>query len=77
MAEAPMTGAVAAPTPASRGVATLGRAITSFLIVLVGLFAIAVLFAAAGWSWLLVTGIGFVAGAVAGRARFAWLAVLA
>jgi uncharacterized protein len=77
VATARMTGAAMAPTVASRGVTTPVRAIVSFLIVLVGLVAIAVLFEGAGWSWLLVTGIGFVAGAVAGRARFAWLAVLA
>jgi hypothetical protein len=77
VAGARMTGAAMAPTVASRSGTKAVRAIASFLIVLVGLLVLAVLFEGSGWSWLLVTGIGFVAGAVAGRARFVWLAVLA
>lgn len=73
----PITGAGSAPARASRPVATAARATASCLIVLFGLVGIAVLFDASGWSWLLVTGIGLVAGAVAGRARFVWLALLA
>ena len=77
MAGARTTRAAMAPAVASRGGTRAARAISSFLIVLVGLLALAVLFEGSGWSWLLVTGIGFVAGAVAGRARFVWLAILA
>jgi alpha-beta hydrolase superfamily lysophospholipase len=47
--------------------------LASFLIVVGGLLALAFLFESTGWSWLLVTGVGFVAGAVARRASAVWL----
>jgi hypothetical protein len=51
-------------------------ALASLAIVFVGMLALAILFGASGWSWVLVTGVGFAAGAVAGRARLVWLAVV-
>lgn len=77
MATPRMTGHEDGPAVDSRGDGTPARAVASFLIVLVGLLVLAVVFEASGWSWLLVTGIGFLGGAVAGRARFVWLAVVA
>jgi hypothetical protein len=71
-----MTGAVMAPRVATRGRPAAVAAVMSLAIVYVGMFAVAILFGASGWSWILVTGIGFVAGAVAGRARHVWLALV-
>jgi uncharacterized protein len=55
----------------------IARALTSIVIVLVGLLALDLLFAGAGWSWLLVAVVGVVAGAVARDPRVAWPAVAA
>lgn len=77
MATARMSGVSAVPGVGSRGVAATARGAASFLLVLGGLLALALLFRDSGWAWLLMTGIGLVAGAVAGRARMAWLALAA
>jgi dienelactone hydrolase len=71
-----MTGAATAPRVASPGVPAALAAVASAAIVYVGMLALALLFGAAGWSWVLVIGIGLLAGSVAGRARHVWLAVL-
>ncbi len=77
MVTARMTGEVTAPTVASHRWGTAVRAVASFLVVLVGLFALTLLFKGSGWSWILVTGVGLVAGAVAGRASLVAVALLA
>lgn len=71
-----MTGAVMTPRVASRGAPAAVAAFASLAIVYLGMLALAILFGASGWSWVLVTGVGLVAGAVAGRARHVWLAVV-
>lgn len=77
MVTARMTGAAAAPTVAGTGGMTAVRAGAAFLVVLAGMLALALLFGQTGWSWILVIGVGFLAGAIAGRARLVLVALLA
>jgi pimeloyl-ACP methyl ester carboxylesterase len=69
-------GTAMTPRVASRGAPAARAAVASVAIAYVGMLALAILFDASGWSWVLVTGIGFVAGAVAGRPRNVWLALV-
>ena len=72
-----MTSAVTRPELTTRGVRGALAAAGSFLVTFGGLLAIAVVLEDSAWAWLLVTGVGLVAGAVAGRARMVWIALAA
>jgi pimeloyl-ACP methyl ester carboxylesterase len=56
--------------------ARFGRAIGSFLVVALGLLAVAAAFPGSTWAWILWLAVGLVAGAVAGRVRLVWVAWL-
>jgi pimeloyl-ACP methyl ester carboxylesterase len=77
MATIGMSAAVTKPGTAAPGLSGAVAALASLVVVFAGMLAVAALFEGAGWAWLLITGIGFVAGAVAGRVRLVWAALLA
>jgi pimeloyl-ACP methyl ester carboxylesterase len=53
------------------------RAVASFVILVAGLIATGGISLATGWSLLLAPGLGLIGGAVAGRARLAWIGLVA
>ena len=53
------------------------RLIAAFGFSVVALLGVGAMFAQSGWSWLLWVATGLIAGAIAGRARYVWLAVAA
>lgn len=59
--------------PVVEGLARVGLA---FVTGLAGLLLVSALFAGSSWSWLLWIAAGLVAGVIAGRVRYAWVAVL-
>ena len=52
---------------------SVGRLLLTAGVLLGGLLAVAALFGASGWSWLLWVAVGVVAGSVGGRPGLAWL----
>jgi len=72
-----VTETVAVRAEASSGDSMVVRAVATFLVVVIGRIGVALLFGGAGWSWVLVAGVGLIAGAVARRARLVWVAVAA
>ncbi|HEV2006623.1 MAG TPA: hypothetical protein VGQ85_08425, partial [Candidatus Limnocylindrales bacterium] len=70
-----VTEAVAARAEASSRDSMVARAVATFLVVLIGRIGVALLFGAAGWSWVLAVPIGLIAGAIARRAGLVWVAL--
>lgn len=62
---------------ADPGGSLLVRAVATFLVVLIGRIGVALLFGGTGWSWVLVVGVGLIAGTVARRAMLVWVALAA
>ena len=70
-----VTDNVAPRVEADPGGSMAAGAIAAFLVVLIGRIGVALLFGGAGWSWVLVAGVGLIAGAVARRARLVLVAL--